>query len=101
MNWMKNTHNKKIRAQKKDTGHKNLDSCASLLILLKRKYMICFSFFYFWHLPVCVVVGEQVHLTLGIEIEKKKQERGLLRSAEQSIGGGGGGGGVTRKGATE
>jgi hypothetical protein len=28
MNWMKNTHNKKIRAQKKDTGHKNLDSCA-------------------------------------------------------------------------
>ena len=28
MNWMKNTHNKKIKAQKKDPGHKNLDSSA-------------------------------------------------------------------------
>ena len=30
MNWMKNTHNKKIKAQKKDPGHKNLDSSAIL-----------------------------------------------------------------------
>jgi hypothetical protein len=28
MNWTKNTHNKKIRAQKEDLGHKNLNSFA-------------------------------------------------------------------------